>query len=96
MKYSAYVELNDDFVRAYYADTDIKKYKGWYRLIAIDGSRIQLPNTPAMIEEFGIAENKGKTLPMAMTSPAYDVLNHIVINSYSRRDGDCVKTQELF
>jgi hypothetical protein len=34
-----------------------------------------------MIEEFGLAENKGKSIPMAMTSPAYDVLNDIVITA---------------
>ncbi len=84
MSYQAYVELNDRFVSAYYADDDYQRWKG-YRLIAIDGSRIQLPSTPAMIEEFGIAENKGKSIPMAMTSPAYDVLNHLVINTYLAR-----------
>ena len=80
MSYQAYIELNDQFVRAYYADDEYKRWKG-YRLIAIDGSRIQLPNTKQVIEEFGLAENKGKSIPMAMTSPAYDVLNDIVINT---------------
>ena len=85
MKHGAYIELNDDFVKAYYADDHLKRFKGEYRLIAIDGSRIQLPNTKQVVEEFGLAENKGKSIPMAMTSPAYDVLNDIVINTFMDR-----------
>lgn len=84
MDYGTYVELNEDLVRQYYSDDDYKKYKG-YRLIAIDGSRIGLPNKKEVIQEFGLAENKGKSIPMAMNSSAYDVLNHIVINTYLER-----------
>jgi hypothetical protein len=84
LKHSAYIELNDDVVKDYYADDDYKKYKG-YRLLAIDGSRIQLPNNEAVIKEFGLAENNGKSVPMAMTSIAYDVLNHMAVNAYVDR-----------
>lgn len=84
MKHDAYIELNDDLVKAYYANNTYKTYKG-YRLVAIDGSRIQLPNTTEVIEEFGIAENKGKSIAMAMTSVSYDVLNNIVIAAYVDR-----------
>jgi len=80
-KHTAFIELNEDFVTGYYADGDYKLYKG-YRLIAIDGSRLLLPNTESMTNEFGIAENNNKSVPMAMTSVAYDVLNHIAINAY--------------
>ena len=62
-------------------DNDYKQYKG-YRLIAIDGSRIQLPNRESVIGEFGLAENGGKTIPMAMSSTAYDILNRIAVNTY--------------
>lgn len=81
MKHEAYKELNEDLVKEYYTDDDYKKYKG-YRLIAIDGSRIGLPNNKEVIKEFGIAENNGKSIPMAMNSTGYDVLNNIVINTY--------------
>ncbi|KAF0138690.1 MAG: transposase ISLbp1 [Stygiobacter sp.] len=84
MKHGAYIELTDDLVKAYYAEGDELRYKG-YRLVAIDGSRIQLPNTKEVITEFGIAENKGKSVPMAMTSTAYDVLNHIAVNTSLER-----------
>jgi len=84
LKHSAYIELNDDIVKDYYTDGEYKQYKG-YRLIAIDGSRIQLPNTAVVIKEFGIAENQGTSVPMAMTSVAYDVLNHLAVNAYLDR-----------
>lgn len=61
MKHSAYIELNEELVKGYYGDGDYKQYKG-YRLLAIDGSRIQLPNKESVIEEFGLAENGGKTI----------------------------------
>lgn len=81
MKHTAYIELNEDLVKEYYSDNEYKQYKG-YRLLAIDGSRIQLPNYTANINEFGLAVNKGKTSPMATNSTAYDVLNHIAVNTY--------------
>lgn len=84
MKHGAYIELNDDLVKAYYAEGEERRYKG-HRLVAIDGSRIHLPNTKEVVTEFGIAENKGKSVPMAMTSTAYDVLNHIAVNTYLER-----------
>lgn len=84
MKHSAYIELNEELVKGYYRDGDYKQYKG-YRLLAIDGSRVQLPNKESVIEEFGLAENGGKTIPMAMSSIAYDVLNKIAVNTYLER-----------
>jgi len=85
MSYEAYSELNEQFVKAYYSDGDFKKYKGIYRLIAIDGSRIQLPTTQPVIERFGYAHNGGKSVAMAMTSVSYDVLNDIVLQSVLSR-----------
>lgn len=84
MKHSAYIELNEELVKGYYIEGDYKQYKG-YRVLAIDGSRIQLPNKEDVVEEFGLAENGGKTIPMAMSSTAYDVINKIAVNTYLER-----------
>lgn len=81
MQHDAYIELNEELVKGFYSDGDYEKFKE-YRLLAIDGTRIQLPNRKSIIEEFGLAENGGKTIPMAMSSTAYDVLNQIVVNTY--------------
>lgn len=84
MRHEAYIELNDEFVKRYYSEEDYKRYKG-YRLLAIDGSKIQLPSKEEVIEKFGLAENREKTIPMAMCSTVYDVLNKIAINAYFDR-----------
>ena len=81
MQHRAYIELNEELVKGFYSDQEYKQFKG-YRLLAIDGTRIILPNRKSIIEEFGLAENGGKTIPMAMSSTAYDVLNQIVVNTY--------------
>ena len=82
MKHSGYIELTEEMVRSYYSDDDYRQYKG-YRLLAIDGSRIQLPNRDSVKEEFGVAENwSEKPIPMATSSIAYDILNHMVVSMY--------------
>lgn len=82
MKHGAYIELNEELIKGYYSDDDYKQYKG-YRLLAIDGTKIHLPNRPNIVEEFGYAENqvKGK-YPMAVSSTAYDILNHMSVDTY--------------
>lgn len=91
LKSEAYVQLNDRFVSEFYSRKDFEEedqepndyrtYKG-YRLIAIDTSKLRLPNTKENIREFGQAENGGgKTVPMARASVALDCLNEICLDS---------------
>ena len=80
MHHTAYIELNETLVREYYKNDDYKTYKR-YRLIAIDGSKMRLPNNKEIIREFGVAQNKEVETAMAMNSTAYDVLNKIAINT---------------
>ena len=79
-KHGLYIELNSDLTRGYYSDDNYKKYKG-YRLIAVDGSKIRLPNNAEITAEFGKIENKGKSIPMSLSSVSYDVLNEIVLDA---------------
>jgi hypothetical protein len=81
MKHGAYIELNEELVKGFYIDGDYEQYKG-YRLLAIDGTKIHIPNRPSVVEEFGYAENQVKSIiPMAMSSTVYDILNHMVVDS---------------
>ena len=81
MKHGAYIELNEELIKGFYKDDDYEKYKG-YRLIVIDGTKIQMPNRASIVEEFGYAENQvKKIIPMAMSSTAYDILNHMVVDT---------------
>ena len=44
LKHTAFVELNDDIVSAYYKEKEYKKLYGM-RLLAFDGSKLTLPDT---------------------------------------------------
>ena len=60
-------------------------YKTWkgFRLCAIDGTSIRLPNEPNITEHFGVQKGKPNQADcaMGMASVFYDVLNHQVIDS---------------
>ena len=88
LNYTAFIELNEKAVVevAYEDMSTVKLYKGM-RVLGIDGSKIILPNTKDIINEFGqIAyrnnkpEVEGKHA-YGVASVMYDVLNHIVIDS---------------
>ena len=83
-RHTAFIELNDDITGLFYADDTIKKWNG-YRCIGADGSKIILPKTPEIAEEFGSFAIKNKTVDSsfscAMFECYYDVLNHIAIKN---------------
>ena len=73
--------MNDAIIKEFYTDNDFELWKG-FRLLSIDGSRIQLPLSLEIVESFGYAENKSLTIiPMAQTSYCLDLLNKMIINS---------------
>jgi len=81
MNHGAYIELYEELIKGFYSDDDYNKYKE-YRLIAIRRGKLQMPNRASVVEEFGYAENQSNTIiPMAMSSTAYDILNHMVVDS---------------
>lgn len=87
LKHTAYVELNEDLVRLYYqAEDDVKRFRG-YRLLAFDGSKIALPQTKAISDEFGskaFGNQTGRSLGRyseATYEACYDVLNEIAVES---------------
>ena len=58
LSYEAFIDLNQQSVSTYYTEhSDIKMWKG-FRLCAIDGSQLRMPNEPEIIEAFGV--NPGK------------------------------------
>jgi hypothetical protein len=70
-----FILLNRKLLEEYYTDNQFSTWEG-FRLIAIDGSDLQLPQKEALKSKFGCAKNdKGSTLVMAKLSCAYDVLN---------------------
>ena len=83
LSHTAFIELNQIAVEDFYGQ--YKNYQTWngFRLCAIDGSQIRLPNEADVVTEFGTLkgkENQGDC-PLALASIYYDVLNHIAIDA---------------
>jgi hypothetical protein len=86
-RHTAFIELHEKcIVDIMYNDGDYEKFKG-YRLIALDGSTLKLPNTAETRKHFGIIKyvNGKKTREMnrveAKMTVFYDVLNRIPISA---------------
>jgi hypothetical protein len=82
LKYQAFYELNTAQVDYFYQNYDYKTWKN-YRLIAIDGSILRLPNSKPIFDEFGKADisETGRNIVYARVSQAYDMLNHITMDA---------------
>jgi len=81
LNYTAFIELNDLMINEFYQNSE---YKTWsdFRLLAIDGSRLQLPMSKEVIETFGCSKNNHETItPMAQSSCCFDLLNKKILNS---------------
>jgi hypothetical protein len=79
----AFKRLNEVAVNSFYNGAE---YYVWHnmRLLAVDGTRLVLPNHPTVAEEFGVHQFGPKAdspRSLAMGSLLYDVLNQITIDS---------------
>lgn len=85
----AFTMLNDSFIQKFYEDNDFKKYKS-YRLLAIDGSCMEIPNTEELLRHYGYATNSNSTkkVARALSSTVFDIENKIVITSLLGRYDD--------
>jgi len=84
LKAEAFMALNRELVGQYYADGDYSRWQN-YLVLAIDGSLLQLPESSELISSFGLAENKGKSMPMGRCSLLYDVENELVLHAQLKR-----------
>lgn len=89
LKHTAFMALNKSAVqKAMYEGGEYQKFWG-FRLLAIDGSKIRLPDKTAISDEFGVMrwKKKGKDIeiegeiPTATASVLYDVLNSVAIDA---------------
>lgn len=90
----AFQRLNEVAVEGFYNEAS---YYTWheFRTLAVDGTRLMLPNHPSIKEEFGthsFGPNADSPRSMALGSMLYDVLNHLTIDaqiaSYSSSERD--------
>jgi hypothetical protein len=75
-------ELSQVLISEFYADNDesVKLWKG-FRLLAVDGTRISLPDTKELRAIYGATKNQTETtVAQARMSVLYDVLNNYVID----------------
>ena len=83
IKPEVFKHLSSTLVSEFYTDNDlsIKLWNG-FRLLAVDGSRINLPDRKELEHIYGRTNNQtGSGVVQARTSVLYDVLNNIVIDS---------------
>ncbi len=83
LSHSAFTDLNRQLVDCAYQSTwQPEKWRG-FRLCAIDGSSIRLPDEPQIRNHFGVHNGRSGQTPcaMGMASVFYDVLNKVVIDS---------------
>lgn len=74
--------LSDSLVQEFYTDNDgsIRLWNG-FRLLAVDGSRMTLPDTKKLEDIYGRTKNQSKPgVVQARVSVLYDVLNRFVLD----------------
>jgi hypothetical protein len=76
-----FIVLNERLVEEFYSDNTYRTWKG-YRLVGVDGSTVQLPESEEIRQEFGGASNQyGDGMAMARISVAYDVENDLSVDA---------------
>jgi hypothetical protein len=93
LKHTAFIELNEEAVGAtMYGDGNYQTWQG-HRVLAVDGSKLVLPDNEANRKEFGTwsywAQQKDKDISgkrtMALASVMYDVLNRVSVDARLER-----------
>lgn len=81
IKPDAFIQLNNNYISWFYNDDNFKKYNG-YRLLSIDGSITEIPNTVSNREHFGYYHNQSdRQQARAMVSVIYDIENDYILES---------------
>jgi hypothetical protein len=88
LKHTAFIELNQEaVVKTLYSDEHYQSYWG-FRVLAVDGSKLILPDSEEVREAFGtLPWSTGKTSerqgerPYALASVLYDVLNRVALDA---------------
>ena len=76
----AFVALNNQLIQQFYADGAFATFHG-FRLLAIDGSTLQLPQSQEIVHHYGRSANQIARMPMARCSLMHDVLNQLTLHA---------------
>jgi len=85
LKHKAFISLNDVVTEEYYQQ-EYKTYKD-YRLLAADGSMIELPTGEAIRIEFGTMNHKKNWINCGWSIVVYDVLNEMIVDAKLHKYG---------
>ena len=90
---AAFTLLNDELIRGFYEDDDFKTYRG-FRLLAVDGSVLEVPDTPVTRKKYGFSSNFAKDYQQAraLSSTLFDLENKLVLSSTLKRFNDSERT----
>jgi len=81
LKAEAFVELNQAQVSYFYGHFEAATWHG-FRLVAVDGSMSELPDTEEVQAHFGVWHPaSGRVCPKARLSQMFDVLNHVTLDA---------------
>jgi hypothetical protein len=86
IKHQGYIELNDDIQEEFYKKS-YKTYNG-YRLLGIDGSKIELPHSEEIAEYFGQMNNDDKMINVSWSTVVYDLLNNQAVDASLNKYGE--------
>jgi len=78
-----FIRLNEIAVDTFYSQSEYYVWNG-HRLLAVDGTRLMLPNHPSIKAEFGecsFGPKSDSKRSMALASMLYDVLNQISVDA---------------
>ncbi|HEX8676054.1 MAG TPA: IS4 family transposase, partial [Segetibacter sp.] len=81
LKPSVFSELSKVTCKTFYGSNDVQLWNG-YRLLGVDGSTVELPNSKEIQEKFGVFKYRqdGKAICMGRTLMMYDTLNHMTLD----------------
>lgn len=80
LKPEAFAALNQQLIAEFYADGDFGKFHS-FRLLAMDGSTLELPESQEIVQYYGRAANQESSLPMGRCSLLHDVVNQITLHA---------------
>jgi hypothetical protein len=78
LHHGVFIEANDILVQDIYNNEDLQYWMD-FRLLGIDGSKVNLPDSPEIMAKFDTQKNPYGAHAMAMMSCCYDVLNNIAV-----------------
>lgn len=76
-----FISLNNALVESFYNTANSISSSGIRRILAVDGSRLGLPDNKEIAEEFGRANKQPDAKPLGIVSALFDVVNKVVLDS---------------